>query len=64
MEQDFGFVNPRQCKGAHKPQIKRKSHVATPHKNSSKLQSKNNGKEKKETSKWCGLHKTPTHNMN
>lgn len=32
--------------------------------NSSKLQSKNNKKENKDTEKWHELHKNPTHNMN
>eukprot|EP00253_Pinus_taeda_P026860 PITA_26860 len=62
-KRDFGFANPKQGKGAPKPQNKGQSQGGAAQDNPPKLQEKNNAaKLKKDTGKWCEFHKSSTHN--
>ena len=60
---DFGFANPKQGKGAPKPQNKGQIQGGAAQDNPPKLQEKNSAaKLKKDTGKWCEFHKRSTHN--
>eukprot|EP00253_Pinus_taeda_P011020 PITA_11020 len=60
---DFRSANPKQGKGALKPQNKGQSLGGAAQDNLPKLQEKNNAtKPKKDTGKWCEFHKSCTHN--
>ncbi len=62
-KRDFGSVNPKQGKGAPKPQNKGQSQGGTAQDNQPKLQAKSNAaKPRKDTGKWCEFHKSSTHN--
>eukprot|EP00253_Pinus_taeda_P023283 PITA_23283 len=62
-KRDFGSANPKQGKGAPKPQNKGQSQGGTAQNNQPKLQAKNNAaKPRKDTGKWCEFHKSSTHN--
>eukprot|EP00253_Pinus_taeda_P030566 PITA_30566 len=62
-KRDFGSANPKQGKGAPKPQNKGQSQGGAAKDNLPKLQAKNSAtKSKKDTGKWCEFHKSPTHN--
>jgi hypothetical protein len=62
-KRDFGSANPKQGKGAPKPQNKGQSQGGTAQDNQPKLQAKNNAaKPRKDTGKWCEFHKSSTHN--
>jgi hypothetical protein len=59
-KRDFGSANPKQGKGAPKPQNKGQSQGGTAQDNQSKLQAKNTPRSrKKDTGKWCEFHKSP-----
>lgn len=59
----FGYVNPKQGKGAPKPQNKGPSQGGVTQDSLPKPQAKNNTtKMKKEIRKWCELHKSSIHN--
>ena len=56
-------MNPKQGKGAPKPQNKGQSQGEAAQENLSKLQAKNSVvKLKKDIGKWCEFHKSSTHN--
>eukprot|EP00253_Pinus_taeda_P014225 PITA_14225 len=62
-KRDFGSVNPKQGKGAPKPQNKGQSQGVAAQDNPPKLQAKNSSaKPKKDAGKWCEFHKSSTHN--
>ena len=62
-KRDFGSANPKQGKGAPKPQNKGQSQGGAAQDNPPKLQAKNSAaKPKKDTGKWCEFHKSSTHN--
>eukprot|EP00253_Pinus_taeda_P002556 PITA_02556 len=62
-KRDFGSANLKQWKGAPKSQKKGQSQGRVAQENPPKLQAKNNAtKPKKDTGKWCGFHKSSTHN--
>ena len=62
-KRDFGSANPKQGKGAPKPQNKGQSQGGTAQDNQLKLQAKSNAaKPRKDTGKWCEFHKSSTHN--
>eukprot|EP00253_Pinus_taeda_P024887 PITA_24887 len=62
-KRDFGSVNPKQGKGAPRPQNKGQSQGGTSQDNQLKLQAKNNAaKPRKDTRIWCAFHKSSTHN--
>ena len=62
-KRDFKSANPKQGKGAPKPQNKGQSQGMASQDNLPKLQErKNNTKSKKEMGKWCDFHKRSNHN--
>lgn len=62
-KRDFGSVNPKQGKCAPKPQNKGPSQGGATQGSPSNPQAKNNTtKTKKDTGKWCEIHKSSTHN--
>ena len=62
-KRDFGSMNQKQGKGAHKPQNQGHSQGMVTQENFPKMQAKSNiTKLKKEARKWCEFHKSPTHN--
>eukprot|EP00253_Pinus_taeda_P027104 PITA_27104 len=62
-KRDFGSANPKQGKGAPKPQKKGQSQGGATQDNLPKLQPKNSAaKSKKDTRKWCEFHKSSMHN--
>eukprot|EP00253_Pinus_taeda_P029996 PITA_29996 len=62
-KRDFGSVNPKEGKGAPKPQNKGQSQGEAAQDNPPKLQANNSvAKPKKDTGKWCEFHKSSTHN--
>eukprot|EP00253_Pinus_taeda_P012214 PITA_12214 len=64
-KRDFGSTNPKQGKGAPKPQKKGQSQGGAAQDNLPKLQAKNNAtKPKKDTGQWCEFHKSSSHNTN
>eukprot|EP00253_Pinus_taeda_P033112 PITA_33112 len=62
-KRDFGSANPKQGKGAPKPQNKGQSQGKIAQDNQPKPQAKNSAaKPRKDTGKWCEFHKSSTHN--